>query len=202
MDEAIKHLKKDKFFKQIVKDFDRPKFTEGRDYFGSLVRAIIYQQISGLVAASIEKKFLALFKKSKLKPADLLKLKEAQFKSAGVSPQKQKYLIDLSEKFLDGTISPKKFPKMSDAEIREHLIMVKGVGVWTADMFLIYTLNRMDVLPTKDLGIQKGFQVVFNLKKLPSHEKMEKLAKGWSPYRTVASMYLWRVADQKKVKQK
>jgi DNA-3-methyladenine glycosylase II len=85
---------------------------------------------------------------------------------------------------------------MSDEEIREHLIAVKGIGVWTADMFLMFTLGRPDVLPTLDLGIKKGFQKLFKLRTMPDHDKMNKLAKTWAPYRTLASWYLWRLADE------
>jgi DNA-3-methyladenine glycosylase II len=192
---AHKHLKKDARMRRVLKlkleARERPS-----EPFAALVRAIIYQQISGKAAASIIAKFLKLFPGSKFPtPAQVLKVSDAKFKKAGVSPQKRKYLRDLAARFLDGTIEPKKFPKMTDEEIREHLIRVKGIGRWTADMFLMFTLYRPDVLPTGDLGIQKGFQRVFALRKLPSPEKMEKLAKLWSPHRTVASLYLWRVAD-------
>ena len=138
------------------------KLTPSKNAFVSLARSIIYQQISGKAAASIEKKFLALFKGKKFpKPEDVLKLSDTQFQGSGISPQKRTYLRDLANKFLDKTISPKKFPKMSDEEIREHLIAVKGIGRWTADMFLIFALTRQTVLPVGDLAIRKGFQKAF-----------------------------------------
>ena len=104
---------------------------------------------------------------------------------------------DLFSKFEDKTINEKGLEVWSDDEIREHLIAVKGIGKWTAEMFLMFYLHRADVLPTGDLGIQKGFKRLFNMRDLPSPEKMEKLAKNWSPYRTVASRYLWMIADEK-----
>lgn len=192
---AHKHLRKDPRMRKVLK-LKLEARSRPTDAFQSLVRSIIYQQISGKAAAAIIKKFLALFSGEKFPtPAQVLKVTNAQFKKAGVSPQKRGYLRDLALRFTDGTIEPHKFSKMTDEEIREHLIRVKGIGRWTADMFLMFTLYRPDVLPTGDLAIQKGFQRVFGLRKLPDVKKMEKLARGWSPHRTVASLYLWRVMD-------
>lgn len=198
IEKALKHLRKDENLAKIIKEFPKPVLSVGNDYFKSLTRSIIYQQLSGLAAGSIERKFLALFGKKKLSPKLVLALSDTQFKSAGVSSQKMKYLRDLSEKYLDGTVDPKHFHTMSDEEIRNHLVKVKGIGVWTADMFLIFTLNRLNVLPTGDLGIQKGFKIVYKMKKLPDAKKMLKLSKDWEPFRTVASLYLWKVADKYK----
>lgn len=196
LDAAHKHLRKDARMREVLKRTKLGDLSRPKDPFEALARAIIYQQISGKAASSILAKFKALFPGKKFpKPADVLKLKDADFKKAGVSPQKRAYLRDLALRFSDGTIAPKKFPKMTDEEIREHLIAVKGIGRWTADMFLMFTLYRPDVLPTGDLGIQKGFQRVFGLRSLPDPKKMEKLAAPWTPHRTVASYYLWRVVD-------
>ena len=192
---ALLHLKKDKSLRRVIQGHEKPAFNE-RDPFAALVSAIIYQQLSGKAASTIHKRFLALYKyKKHPTPKDVLKTTDSKFASVGVSRQKRSYLKDLSNKFMDGTIAPKKFPKMSDEEIREHLIAVKGIGRWTADMFLMFTLHRPDVLPTGDLGIQKGFQRLFKLRTLPSAEKMEKLAEPWRPHRTVASWYLWKIVD-------
>ena len=196
---AIFHLKKDEVLARTVSHYPKPDFKPHSDHFGALVSSIIYQQITGRAAETIQNRFKKLFKNS-FTPKELLGLKLQHFKNSGISPQKQKYLIDLAEKFLDGTVNPDNFHKMTDEEIRAHLIAVKGIGRWTADMFLMFTLVRLDVLPTGDLGIQKGFQKVFNMKKLPSVRKMEQLAKNWSPYKTFASWYLWRVADKAKEK--
>ncbi|MFZ1987964.1 MAG: DNA-3-methyladenine glycosylase [Minisyncoccia bacterium] len=196
IDEALKHLEKDAHLKHVVRKGPRPPVRRPGAPFASLVRSIIFQQLSGKAAGTILKRFLELFPKTDFPtPEQVLKLKDLQFRKAGVSGQKMSYLRDLAKRFLDGTIEPKKFSKMTDEEIREHLIVVKGIGRWTADMFLMFTLYRPDVLPTGDLGIQKGFQKVFSLKKMPSPVQMEKLAKSWEPHRTVASWYLWRVVD-------
>ena len=206
INKAILHLKKDKNLKVLIKDFDKPDFNAKgvyfeaeANYFKVLTRYIIHQQISGPVARVIESRFNSLFK-ADVSPKKFLKLKATSLKKSGISPQKINYLNDLAIKFIDGTVNPSNFDKMTDEEIREHLISVKGIGRWTSDMFLMFTLNRLDVLPTGDLGIQKGFQKVFKMKSLPDPKRMEKLAKEWKPYRSIASMYLWKIADKAKKK--
>lgn len=195
---AILHLKKEKILKELIKNHSIPVLNKGDDYFVSLVRSIIYQQLSGKAAGTILGRFKNLFKRKKLDAKGILKLKDEHFKSAGISGQKMKYLRDLSSKFLDKKIDLNNFDKMKDEEIREHLILVKGIGRWTADMFLIFTLNRLDVMPTGDLAIQKGFKDIFKLKKIPDDKKMLRLSKNWAPYRTIASLYLWKLADNSK----
>lgn len=204
LDKALLHLKKDVRVAVLIKKFDKPNFDaedsyfkKDQNYFKVLTRYIIHQQISGKVARVIEARFNLLFKPD-ITPKKVLALKPESFKTAGISPQKVNYLKDIALKFIDGTVDPSNFPNMTDEEIRRHLISVKGIGPWTADMFLIFTLHRLDVLPTGDLGIQKGFKKVFGLKSLPDARKMEKLAKLWKPYRTIACMYLWKVADEDK----
>ena len=186
------------------------KLTPSKNIFASLVRSIIYQQLSGKAAAAIERKFFGLFDPKVLntkgkrrdlldakfpKPEQVLKLTDAQFRSAGLSGQKTTYLRDLSLKFIDGTMERKKFPKMTDEEIIEHLTVVKGIGIWTAHMFLIFALNRRDVLPTGDLGIKKGFQKAFNLRTLPNEVKMYKLANPYKGRYTDLTLYLWHILD-------
>src|SRR3989344_1630962 len=197
---SIQFLKRDKrlgaFIKRHGPLVHRRPHAGGA--FQSLAEAIVYQQLSGKAAGTILKRFVALFPKKKFPaPQDVLRIKTEKLRSAGLSGQKALYLKDLAAKFNDGTINPELFPKMSDAEIIEHIVTVKGIGEWTAQMFLMFTLARPDVLPTGDLGIQKAFQKVFSLKQKPSPEKMEKLARCWAGHRTVACFYLWRTLDSK-----
>lgn len=196
---ATRHLRKHKKLSPymgsgaaILKEFAgrRPG-----DPFQSLLRSIMYQQLSGKAVATILSRLLANFSGRYPTPRQMLALPASRFRKAGVSARKTRYLKDLAKRFIDGTITPKHFPTMTDEEIREHLLVVKGIGRWTADMFLMFTLYRPDVLPTGDLGIQKGFQKLFSLRKMPSAAHMERLAREWAPYRTVASWYLWRVVD-------
>ena len=198
---AASYLERKAHLKSLIAKYPEPEFDRGQRGlipFHALIRAIIYQQLSGKAARTILDRFLLVYSpKGKFPtPEELLKTSETKIRSAGISSQKAGYLKDLATKFKDGTINPKRFAKMTDEEIREHVIQVKGVGPWTVDMFLMFTLNRPDVLPTGDLGIQKGMQKLFRLKTLPAPEKMIHLAEDWQPYRTVACWYLWRLADE------
>ena len=175
------------------KDWRRPK-----NPFHSLIRSIIYQQVSGKAAASILKKFKKLFGNKMPTYAQVLAMPEETLRTAGLSGQKARYIRDLAQKFADHTIEPRKFPRMTNDEIVAHLTRVKGIGVWTAHMFLLFTLRRPDILPTLDLGVRKGFQVVYGLKKLPDHARMEKIAKHWRRHASLASLYMWRIADRRK----
>ncbi len=199
-DASIKFLSKDKSLGKFIRSYGpiNNRRTHSMQAFQSLTESIIYQQLSGKAAATICARFIKLFPNKKFPtPDDVLKIKVKKLRSAGLSGKKAAYLKDLALKFEDGTIDPKLFPKMTDEEIIEHLVRVKGIGEWTAQMFLMFTLARPDVLPTGDLGIQKGFQKLFKLKKLPAPKHMEKLSVPWLGHRTVACMYLWRMLDVK-----
>ncbi len=198
--QGLEILKKDPRFASLVQKYGLPKWEERGDPFRSLVRSIVYQQVTGKAAASILAKFVALFPSDFPTPAQVLKKSVEDLRGAGLSGQKVSYVRDLAEKFLDGTIDPSQFPRMTNEEIIEHVLRVKGVGVWTAHMFLMTTLKRPDILPMGDLGIQKGFQIVYKLRSLPTAAKMEQLAKPWRAHATAASWYLWRAADDAKIK--
>lgn len=200
--QALEIFKNDPKFAPLVQKHGMPVWEERGDPFRSLVRSIVYQQVTGKAAASILAKFVALFSDIEgfPTPAQVLKKSVDELRSAGLSGQKTAYVRDLAEKFLDGTIDPSSFNQMSNDEIIEHVVRVKGVGVWTAHMFLMTTLKRPDILPTGDLGIQKGFQIVYKLRSLPTPAKMEKLAKPWRMYASSAAWYLWRAADEAKIK--
>lgn len=165
--------------------------------FLSLASSIIYQQISTGAGNSIYKKFLKLFK-GKPTPEKFLKLSDEKIRGAGISPQKLLYLRDLAQKFQDKTFyhSNECWNDMSDEEVKTHLIQVKGIGSWTADMFLIFALNRKDILPVGDLGIRKGFQKVFNLRKLPSENQMKRLATNHRGELTNLALYLWESLEK------
>lgn len=171
------------------------KISPTENAFLSLASSIISQQISTKAGNAIRAKFLALFGKKKITPENFLKLSLSELRLAGVSPQKIGYLTDLAKKFIDKTIDHSNFHKMTDGEVKEHLVQVKGIGPWTADMFLIFALNRKDILPVGDLGIKKGFQKAFKLKKLPSEAQMYKLAEPHNGERTALTLYLWDILD-------
>jgi DNA-3-methyladenine glycosylase II len=196
--ESMEFLRKDARLGAFVKSHGpiRHRRRHARGAFQSLAEAIVFQQLSGKAADTILRRFVALFPGKKFPaPDDVLRVRTEKLRAAGLSGQKSGYLKDLAEKFKDGTITPKLFSKMSDAEIIAHVVTVKGIGEWTAQMFLMFTLHRPDVLPTGDLGIQKGFQGLFRLKARPSPAQMEKLARPWAGHRTLACMYLWQLLE-------
>lgn len=209
MDKSIEILKRHPKFAPLIRMHGPPKWRRGKNAFQSLSRAIVYQQISGKAALSIYKKFVALFGIHLEGPIDwerpahrafptleqVRHMPAAHMRAAGLSEQKIKYLKDLAKKFSDGTIKHKTLGRLTNDEIIAALTTVKGIGVWTAHMFLIFSLNRPDILPTSDLGIRKGFQILYKLRSLPTHDQMERLAKDWREHASVASWYLWRIAD-------
>jgi DNA-3-methyladenine glycosylase II len=166
------------------------------DYYRSLTRSIIYQQLSGKAAKTISDRFIALYRaKDYPSPDDVLKTDHAILCSVGLSNAKAKYIKNVSRAFLDGSIDYNNLRNFSNNAIMEKLVAIKGVGPWTAQMFLIFTLNRLDVFPSGDLGVQKGFQQYFKLKELPTPKIMKQKAERWKPFRTVASLYFWKVVD-------
>ena len=180
----------------LLDSFEIEDWTPETNYFKSLTRTIIYQQLSGKAASTISNRFISLYHgKNYPTPADILNTDHDILRSVGLSNAKVKYIKNIAQAFLDGTVDHQNLGKLSDEEIMEKFIAIKGVGPWTAQMFLMFTLNRPDVFPAGDLGVQKGFQQYFKLKKLPSPKIMEKRAKKWKPYRTVASLYFWKVVD-------
>jgi DNA-3-methyladenine glycosylase II len=192
-------LKKDKRFGKLITQHGPPDLKRGRNPFQALVRSIVYQQLSGKAAGTILKRFEALFPKGRFpSPEAISAMPITQMRAAGLSAQKASYIKDLASKFSDGTIKHRSLHRMTTVDLIEHLIQVKGVGVWTVHMFLIFTLNRPDVLPTGDLGIRKGFQILYSLKELPNAGEMEHLARTWRPHASIASWYLWKVADAAK----
>lgn len=159
--------------------------------FETLVKSIVYQQLSGRVASVIFAR-LAAAAGGKLTPASILKLRPARMRAAGLSAQKTAYIRDLARHTRDGRVVFEDLQQLSDEAVIEALTIVKGIGVWTAHMFLIFALRRSDVLPTGDLGIRAAIRKAYGLAELPKPAEMETLAQSWRPYCSVASWYLWR----------
>lgn len=163
------------------------------DSFRALAEAILYQQLSLKAASTIVGRFVEIYpNRSFPKPIDILETEDERLRKAGISRQKIRYLKDLSCKFMDGIVIPSEFRDMSNEEIMEQLIKVKGIGRWTAEMFLIFSLGRPNVLPVDDLGFQKAIQKWYGFKNLPSEVQIRIIAKKWEPYCTVATWYLWK----------
>lgn len=165
-----------------------------RQYFLSLVDAILSQQLSTKAAATIRTRFKSLLNGSS-KAAGILQLQDEQFRGAGVSRQKMGYLRDLSEKWQAGVINPRRFARLNDKEIIDILTQVKGIGRWTAEMFLIFSLGRLDVLPVDDLGFRNAIKKAYRLRKRPEAKRIQKMAEKWRPYRSLATLYLWESLD-------
>ncbi len=163
------------------------------DVFHALVRAIIYQQLNGMAAASIYRKFKGIYAPKRFPtPADIAATKDAQLRGAGISPQKLSYLRDLCAKVEDGTVKLRTLKPLDDEAVIEHLTQVRGVGRWTAEMVLMFTLGRPDVLPVNDYGFGRGVKIAYGLRGHPKPERLRKIGEPWSPYRSVGTWYMWQ----------
>jgi len=162
------------------------------DPFSALVRTITSQQISTKAAATIHGRLVALMPGSLATPEALISLTEDQLRQAGLSRQKTTYLRDLCDKVSTGALPIHALEQMSDEEVIDAIVKVKGLGRWSAEMFLMFRLRRPDVLPVDDLGIMTAIQRVYGLRKRPKADRMRRIGEAWRPYRTVACWYLWR----------
>ena len=168
-----------------------------RSLFQVLVRSIVYQQLTGRAAATILGRVTRLFAPKRFPaPSDLLEISPERLRAAGLSTAKTAALRDLAARTLDGTVpSLPRVRRMHDEEIIERLTVVRGVGLWTVEMLLIFKLGRPDVLPVGDLGVRKGFALTFGKRTLPAPAVMHRRGNRWRPYRSVASWYLWRALE-------
>jgi DNA-3-methyladenine glycosylase II len=165
------------------------------DAYGTLVRSIVGQQLSTKAAATIYGRVLELFKGHTPTPKQLLKVAPDKLRTAGLSRAKVAYLRDLAQHVEDGALELELLPELPDEEVAAQLTAIKGLGQWTADMFLIMHLGRPDILPVGDQGIRRAIQVHYGLRNLPDAKRVHKIAKPWQPYRTLACVYLWSSLD-------
>lgn len=165
------------------------------DHFSALVRAIIFQQLSTKAASTIHGRLLALLRDGHVNPQAVAAITEAQFRAAGISRQKAMYLRDLCEKIAGGVVQLDAVDALDDEDVIAALTKVKGIGRWTAEMFLMFRLQRPDVLPVGDLGILTAVQKAYRLRKRPTPDRLRRLGDVWKPYRSVACWYLWRSLD-------
>jgi DNA-3-methyladenine glycosylase II len=192
----LKHFDlRDPFMAETIREKGAFKLSRNRNYFQVLCKAIIGQQISIKAAESITQRFQRLFQGHNPTPEKVAVISVAKLRQSGLSGQKVKYLKDLSARFLDGSIRTHRFAYQSNEEVIEALISVYGIGRWTAEMFLIFSLNRVDVLPLGDLGLKAGIKKIYNMRNLPSPKRMLALGKKWHPMETVATWYAWRIQD-------
>jgi len=194
LNQSIKHLVRDQKLKNLINKYPIPKFSPNENYFDALSKSIIYQQLSGKVAKIIYTRFLSLFQNKIPTPNQYLSIAITDLKGIGLSKQKINYINNLSQFFIEKD-NQLKFKTDSEKEISKQLIAIKGIGQWTIDMFMMFTLCKTDIIPVGDLGIKKAFKELYNLKELPSESFMKEMSLPWQPYRTIACCYLWMVVD-------
>jgi DNA-3-methyladenine glycosylase II len=193
---AVRHLKRaDPILAGVVRLVGPCRFRtrpEGT-HFEALVRAIVYQQLSGLAAATIHRRVVEQL--GAVTPANMLRVSDDSLRGAGLSRQKIAYLRDLAMRAQTKDLDIDRLHELPDDELIARVCSVKGIGRWTAQMFLIFRLGRPDVLPELDLGVRKAVQRAYRMRSLPSVERLQRVGRAWAPYRTIAAWYLWRSLD-------
>jgi DNA-3-methyladenine glycosylase II len=195
---ATRHLRSvDPVMKAVINRVGPCSLSPRRDYFVVLCKSIFSQQLNVKVAATLFGRFCDLFPRRRPTPERVLQalgggVDEETIRHVGLSRQKRAYVVDLAQHFVDGEIPTRSFARMDDETVIEHLTRVNGIGRWTAEMFLIFVLNREDILPVDDLGLVEGMRIHYALARRPTKKEAAALAEAWRPYRTVATWYLWR----------
>jgi 3-methyladenine DNA glycosylase/8-oxoguanine DNA glycosylase len=179
----------------IIEQNGLPSIPLGRNRFQVLGESIIHQQLAGPAATTICSRLKALHGGRFPAPERLRRAPDAKLRSAGISPQKTRYLKDLAARVDDGRLDLRHLHRRSDGEVVEEVTQVLGIGEWTAQMFLIFCLGRPDVWPTGDLGVRKGVQRTWGLRSLPDRARMERIGRPLSPHRSAAAWYLWKSLD-------
>ena len=193
MHTAIRHLKEnDPVLGALIERVGDYCIEFREPIFETLVRSIVFQQLSGKVARVIYGRLAAALPDGQVTPPGILKLRPDRMRRLGLSRQKTLYIRDLARQTVKGNIIFESLPQLADEEVIEQLTAVKGIGVWTAHMFLIFALKRADVLPTGDLGVRTAIRKAYGMDELPHPKQIEELAASWRPYCSVASWYLWR----------
>ena len=197
-DDACKHLvNRDRVMKKLIPRFSDGQLESRGDAFTTLARSIVGQQISVKAAQAVWDRLIALTSgpSSKLSPRAVLDLDAPQIRAAGLSARKVEYLCDLAEHFRSGAVRPSRWHDMDDEAIIEELVGIRGIGRWTAEMFLIFHLLRPNVLPLDDVGLIKGISVNYFSGEPVSRAEAREVGEAWSPYRSVATWYIWRSLD-------
>jgi DNA-3-methyladenine glycosylase II len=195
-EDALKHLAvADARLAAIIKSVGACEIRMRMDPFQSLVEAIIYQQLAGNAADAIYGRFVKIYGRFP-RPSQLLATKDAKLRASGLSGRKVEYLKDLSLRVSDGRLKIALLLEMPDEQVIEQLVQVKGIGRWTAEMFMIFCLGRQDVLPVGDLGLRKAMQKTYLLDDLPSPESMREIARPWKPYCSIATWYMWKSLEK------
>lgn len=197
-DDACRHLsKRDRVMRKLIPQFGEGRLQSRGDAFTTLARSIVGQQISVKAAQSVWERFAALMAEPshRLRPASVLALATADARGAGLSARKVEYLFDLAQHFESGSVHVRQWQQMDDEAIIEELVAIRGIGRWTAEMFLIFHLMRPNVLPLDDLGLLKGISVNYFSGEPVSRVEAREVGEAWAPFRSVATWYLWRSLD-------
>jgi len=197
----IEHLSKDKKLKKVIDKVGAIKTSKNEDLYFALIRAIVGQQLSVKAAETIFNRFIGLFKEEYPHAKEVLKLSDEKLRAVGLSFQKAGYIRNIARFSIEQSLDYKTLKSKTDEELIEYLVQIKGVGRWTVEMLLMFSLNRHDVFPKDDLGIQTGIIKLYKIEasnKKELHEQMELIAEKWKPYRTLACKYLWRYKDDAK----
>ena len=195
---AYAHLREaDPVVGALIEEHGPYRPRPGGDPYASMVRSILFQQLAGAAARAIQRRFFALHGDEERTPDPLaiLATTDEEFRGAGVSRQKAGYLRDLAQHCVDGALDFAAIADLDDAAVIERLTAVRGIGEWSAHMFLMFELGRPDVLPTGDLGVRKGMQAAYGLPETPTPKQALEIGAPWAPYRTVASWYMWRAVE-------
>jgi 3-methyladenine DNA glycosylase/8-oxoguanine DNA glycosylase len=197
IEEAEAHLRQvDPVLGAIIDRIGPYKMTRRSDPYYTLLRAILYQQLAGSAAAAIERRFFALYGDSRPPtPAEILGSTEAQMRNAGLSRQKVAYIRDLAQHVLDGRLDLNELVQAPDDEVIRRITAVKGLGEWSAQMFLMFHLGRPDVLPLGDLGVRRGMGRAYGLTETPTPAEAKLIGDVWAPYRSVGSWFMWRMIE-------
>ena len=194
---ALQHLRRvDDKLAALIEQHGHPTLAPTTDAVRSLARAIVSQQLSGKAADTIWGRFVALYPGGRFpRPAAIVATPDAALRGAGLSGAKTAAIKDLARHVVERKLVPRRLPALTDEEVAALLLPVRGIGPWSVHMFLMFALARPDVLPVGDLGIRKGMQRHFGLRKLPDADRMTRLATPWRPYRSVAAWYMWRLLE-------
>ncbi len=197
--EAVEYLRgADPVLSPIMARVGPCRFAYRPQRFHALAESIIYQQVTGAAAASIYKRMCALYPGRRFpRPEELAGTHPMRLRFAGLSRQKRRYLLDLARKVSNGELDLERISRLPDEEAIEQLTRVKGIGRWTAEMFLIFSLKRLDVLPVDDLGLQKGVQRAYGFRSLPAPRTIRRIGEAWRPYRSIGTWYLWQSLNKK-----
>jgi DNA-3-methyladenine glycosylase II len=197
-DDACRHLgKRDRVMRKLIPKFGEARLQSRGDAFTTLARSIVGQQISVRAAQSVWGKFVEAIggPSTRVEPAAVLEVNATALRGAGLSARKCEYLVDLAHHFEDGRVHPKQWQQMEDEAIVDELVAIRGIGRWTAEMFLIFHLMRPNVLPLDDVGLIKGISVNYFSGEPVSRAEAREVGEAWTPFRSVATWYIWRSLD-------